>query len=495
MKRIDMAENQSDTAVQEQQPEEQPYSIRVEDAGPATKKVWVEIPKEKVAEVIAKQYKELRQDAVIPGFRKGHAPQKLIEKKFATDVKEQVRRTLISDSYEQAVEKNSLKVIGEPEFENPDKIELKADEPLTYSFSVEIQPDITLPELKGVKVKKPKITVTEDHINQAMTNLREQQGALVPVEDRGVAERDYIIADVVATLGGVVISRQEGAQIVVRAGRIAGVHVEDLPKQLEGAKSGEKRTLKVKLPDTYPNESMRGAEIDVDITVKDIKRLQPVELNQEFLDGLGFTNEKELRQALREQMDERIINDVKAAMRGQVIDYLLKGVDVTLPTKLTSKQSERVVNRRAVSLMMRGVSREQVAANIERLKSGALEEGVQELKSFFILQKVAEQMDVDVSEAELNGRIAQIALQQGRRPEKLRAELMKDTNTLTNLYVQLREEKAIDRVLDTAEIEEVEPTAEQQNAVGQEPSAGGEQASEEAAAPEAPAAGGESSAT
>jgi trigger factor len=504
-----MAENQSDTAaealpsaVQEQHPEEQPYNIRIEDAGPATKKVWVEVPKEKVAEVIAKQFKELRQDALIPGFRKGHAPQKLIEKKFATDVKEQVRRTLISDSYEQAVEKNSLKVIGEPEFDNPDKIELKQDEPLTYSFSVEIQPDITLPELKAIPIKRPKITVTEEHIDQAMKNLREQQGTLLPVEDRGVAERDYIIADVVAILNGLIVSRQDDAQIVVTAGRVAGVHVEDLPRQLEGAKPGEKRTLKVKLPDTYPNESMRGAEIDVEITVKDIKRLEPAELNQEFLDGLGFTNEQELRQALREQMDDRIVNDIKAAMRGQVIEYLLKNVEVTLPARLTAKQTERVVGRRAVSLMMRGVSREQIAANIERLKTGAFEEGVQELKSFFILQKVAEQMDVDVSEAELNGRIANIALQQGRRPEKLRAELMKDTNTLTNLYVQVREEKAIDRVLDSAQIEEVEPTAEQQKAVSQPPSAGGEQPAAEAAppaaeapAPEAPATGGESSAT
>jgi hypothetical protein len=82
---------------------EVPYNIKVEDAGPATKKIWVEIPKEKVAEKIAEQFKELRQGAHIPGFRKGKAPQKLIEKKFSADVKEQVRRTLISESYEQAI--------------------------------------------------------------------------------------------------------------------------------------------------------------------------------------------------------------------------------------------------------------------------------------------------------------------------------------------------------------------------------------------------------
>src|SRR5688500_13243394 len=104
-----MAENETtDTAVAE---EEVNYNIRVEDAGPATKKVFIEIPKEEVAKRITSQFKELRQEAHIPGFRKGRAPAKLIEKKFAQDVREQVRRSLISESYEKAIEKNSLNVI------------------------------------------------------------------------------------------------------------------------------------------------------------------------------------------------------------------------------------------------------------------------------------------------------------------------------------------------------------------------------------------------
>src|SRR5688500_12949417 len=127
-----MAENDTDTAVQEQagaQTEAPAYNIRVEDAGPATKKVHVEVPKETVAAKIAEQFKELRQGALIPGFRKGRVPQKLLEKKFATDVKEQVRSSLIRESYEQAIEQNNLQVLGEPEFENAEKIEVNEDQP------------------------------------------------------------------------------------------------------------------------------------------------------------------------------------------------------------------------------------------------------------------------------------------------------------------------------------------------------------------------------
>src|SRR6266516_1914235 len=143
-----MAENEanesqetSDTAVEEAPFE---YPIRVEDAGPATKKVHIEIPKERIAAKLEESFKELRQQAAVPGFRVGHAPQKLIEKRFSQDVKDQVRRQLISESYEQAVEKNNLQVIGEPVFDPNQSLELPEDAPLSYSFEVEVQPDITI---------------------------------------------------------------------------------------------------------------------------------------------------------------------------------------------------------------------------------------------------------------------------------------------------------------------------------------------------------------
>jgi trigger factor len=153
-----MAENETaGGAVAEQQQDEQDftYAVTVEDAGPGTKKVSVEIPQERIATKLAEQFKGLRKQATIPGFRPGHAPQKLVEKMFANDVRDQVRGDLIRESYEQALEKNSLQVLGEPEFDNAEEIKLPDDGPLTYSFSVEVQPEFTLPDLANLKVKKP----------------------------------------------------------------------------------------------------------------------------------------------------------------------------------------------------------------------------------------------------------------------------------------------------------------------------------------------------
>ena len=455
-----MAENEAATVAEAQDEEpEFEYPITVEDAGPGTKKVSIEIPRERITSEMDKQFKELRQQAAIPGFRVGHAPQKLIQKRFSADVKEQVRRSLISESFEQAVEKNNLQVIGEPEFDNPDAIQLPEEGSLSYSFTVEVRPEFTLPDLGNLKVKRPRIQITDQNVDQAMQNLREQQGTLVPAEDRGVERGDYITADVHVKLDGNVLAQQHDANLVVRPGRVAGIQIDDLDKQLEGLKPGETRTINAHVPDTYGNEQLRGKDVQIEVSLKDVKKLELAEVTPEFLADLGFDSEQELRQALREQMDEKIAYDVQQAMREQVNRYLLDNTQVDLPSKLSEKQTDRIISRRAVDLMMRGMPRDQVEANIERLRHGARDEAARELTLFFILQRLADQEKVEVDEAELNGRIAMLAAQQGRRPEKVKQEMAKD-NSLGNLYVQLREQKAVDQLLEKAQIEDVDVEAE-----------------------------------
>jgi trigger factor len=450
-----MAENEAagGTAVAE---EDFQYPIKIEDAGPATKKVSVEIPEDRIKTKLDEQFKELRREAAIPGFRPGHAPAKLIAKRFGDDVKDQVRRSLISESYAQAVEKNNLQVLGEPQFENEASVsQLPESGGLTYTFEIEVQPDITLPNLTGIAVKKPKIEVKDENVEQAMNNLREQQGTLIPVEDRGVQERDYITADVHIKLDGNVVAHQHDAQLVARPARIGGIEVADFDKQIEGAKAGETKTITAKGPDNHPTESIRGKDVQIEIAVKDIKRLELVEITPEFLQDLGFETEQELRDALREQMVERIDYDVAQAQREQVMKYLLDNTTFELPRKMSNKQVDRVVQRRAIDLLMRGVPREQVDAQLQHLRAGAVDEAARELKLFFILQKIANDQQTDVEEAELNGRIALLAAQRGARPEKLKQEMAKD-GSLANLYVQMREQKALDKILESATIEEVD---------------------------------------
>jgi trigger factor len=461
-----MAENETDTALATTTAESETgvavaeaenefvYPVTIEEAGPATKKVSVEIPEDRIKSELTKQLKDLRKEAALPGFRVGHAPIKLIEKRFGNDIKEQVRRTLISESYEQAVTRNELKVLGEPQFDISANIGLPETGPLNFSFEVEVLPEITLPSLTGIPVKKPKIEIKDENVDQAMNNLREQQGALIPIEDRGVEAKDYITADVHLKLSGNVVAHQHDAQLVARPARIGGIEIPDFETQIAGAKPGETRTFNVTAPANHQNEAIRGQAIQMEIAVKDIKKLELAEITPEFLDDLGFVSEQEIRDALREQMEERITYDVAQAQREQVSKYLLDNTVLELPTKLSMKQVDRVVQRRAIDLLMRGIPREQVEAQLDQLRYGAEEEAGKELKLFFILQKIAADQENDVDEAELNGRIALLAAQRGERPEKVKQEMAKD-GSLTSLYIQMREQKALDQILLSAAIEEV----------------------------------------
>ncbi|MFN4242021.1 MAG: trigger factor [Tepidisphaerales bacterium] len=430
------------------------YPVHVEDAGPATKRVTIEIPEARIKEKLSEQFREVRAQAMIPGFRPGKAPMSLIEKKFAAEIRDQVRRQLIGESYEYAITTHNLQVLGDPEFDNPAGLEKLPDSgDLKFTVIVEIQPQFTLPNLDGIEVKRPKIEVTDANVDQAMQNLREQQGQLVPVED-AARPRDFLFGDFHLKLDGQVIGHQHGGQIMVANGRIAGIDIPDLENKLVGIKPGETRTLDADVPANFPQPELAGKKVQIEIKVNEIKRLEPAVIDQDFLESLGFSSEKELRDALREQLVERIDYDVAEAMRNQVRKYLLDNTTMELPLKLTERQSNRVVQRRAINLMQRGMPQAQIEANLDAIRQGSIDEARAELKLFFILQKIAADREVEVDESELNGRIAMMAALRGERPEKLKQAMAKD-GSLSQLYLQLREQKALDTILDKAKIEDV----------------------------------------
>jgi trigger factor len=434
------------------------YPVRIEDAGPSTKKVHVEIPRERIEAKLGLALETYKSQAQLPGFRAGHAPVALVRKRFEADIKEQVRREVISESYQQVIAKNELKVIGEPSFDNPDAVQkLPATGPMSYSVTLEIKPAFTLPNLEGLEIKRPKIEVTDSNVDQAMKNLREQQGQVVPVEEEA-KPGDFVVGDFFLKVDGAVIGSNVGSQIVVKDGVVAGIAVEKLEEKLTGIKSGETRTLEADVPAEHPQAAIAGKHVSIDVKCNDIKRLEPAVIDADFLDSLGFKDEAELREALREQLVIRIDYDVAEAMRNQVRKYLLENTTVDLPSGMTQRQQDRVVYRRAIDLMQRGVPRQQIEANVEALRQGADMQAKNELKLFFIVEEIADARDVVVSEEELNGRVAMMAAIRGERPEKFKQAMSKD-GSLSNLYMQLREQKALDTVIDQAKLTDVELNA------------------------------------
>lgn len=437
-------------------------SVTVQDAGPARKKLIIEIPAERVSAKLSDGFDNLKMEAALPGFRKGRVPMRLLEKRFGTDVRSEVKNQLIGETYSEAVEKHELRVLGEPEIKDIETLELPESGPLSLEIEVEVVPEVTLPDFKGIEVKKPQFEVSDDQVNAEIERIREVYGQFKGVEQ--AEHGDYITADVTvrakdAKAEDEPLLSQNGVQMLVPGesrkfkGVVAGIIVEDLGNQLSGKKVGETVTIETTGPARHETEELQEKPVTIELRITGIQRLTPLPV-EELMSAMGFEKEEEVRNATRERLQHQMQHQQQQAMHQQVVDALLEKVEMELPEKLSGRQASRILQRRAMEMMYRGASQEDIEQQLAELRASSEEAASRELKLLFILEAVARELDVDVSEQELNGRIYAMAVQQGRRPERMREELAKQ-GQLDSLYIQLREEKAVSKLLEQATVTEV----------------------------------------
>jgi trigger factor len=448
----------------EEQPEakKEEYSgpkdiVTIEDAGPCKKKVTIEIARQKIDYTTDKQYKELGREAMIPGFRKGRAPRRLLEKRFGKETKEQIKLTLLADASKSAIEDNKLQTIGEPDIDF-EKIELPAEGSLTFDFEVEVRPEFDLPQLEGIPVTKTKLEVTDEQIDREIEQMQRWSGVWAPREEGSVEIEDQIIADAVLKIEDVEEEQKlDNVEIYVRQnGFVGAIPVEKLDELLVGARAGETKETNVDVPKTFFREEYRGKKVDIRINIKDIKWLKPAELDENFLKRYDVEDKDELREKIQDTLHGRLEAQSRTEMTEQIYKYLLDKTEFDLPMDVVAEQANSVLQRQYTNLLMRGLSREQIGEQIEQLKAGSEQQAQQQLKTFFIMDKVADKLEINVTEEEINGHIAQLAMQRGQRPERMRED-MERNGSLAQFSLEVRQDKCIAKLLETAVITEKKP--------------------------------------
>ena len=463
----DTADEQPDEAAAD---EDQPTPLKdvvdvdVEDVGTLRKKLTVTVPRSAIDERLDKQYDTLRNEVVVPGFRKGRAPRRLMEKRFGKEVGAELRGDLVAGGYEAAIEQAELKILGEPDIDI-DAIELPDEGDLSFSCEVEVRPDVELPELSGIRIETPKAAVSDADVDERIDQIRQMHGQFMPVEDGAVEADDLVVADLAMSAEGVPTKTEANVQLAARAQTVDGIPVRNLGEVLVGARPGEVRTATATVPEDHKDEALRGKTATFELTLRDIKRLQPAELDQEFFERWGVEDAEELRSVVRGQLDSQLDRETADAKRRQVERYLLEHCTLEIPPGLSSRQTERVVQRRAVEMARMGLPQAQIDKQLDELRTTAASEVAEQLKLLFIFEKLAETFDIDVTEDEINGQIAAIAQTYGRRFDRVRDELAR-SGGLTSLYVRIRDDKVVDRLLADAKVVEApssEPPAEATN--------------------------------
>jgi trigger factor len=455
-------------------------SIKVEvgDAGVLRKTVTVTVPRESLNTELDKDYDEIVSEAVVPGFRRGRAPRRLVEKRFGKEIGEQVQNRLIPNAFLAAVEKEDLKVLGDPRVwikvkdkkgkigeEGVEKeqlvdltdaiqqIELPAEGDLTLKCEVEIKPAFELPPLEAVPIEKPDVKVDDDDVTERINRIRAIRGTWAPVVDGEVEADDLVVCNLKVTADGKEVKTEENVRLAARPTRLEGAVLNDLGDVLEGAKIGDVRSSEGDLPDDYELADFRGQKAKFELTINEIKRMELPPLEEQYYKSQGFDTEEEYRTWLKTEMQGQLEGEIKRAMRDQVRKYLLDSTKFELPEGLSNRQTERVVLKRMIELQRQGVPQADIEKHADELRTGAQETANVQLKLYFILEEIAEKLEIEVKEEELNEQIAAMARAYNRRFDRVRDELAK-ANGLESLYLEIRDEKCIDKILETAKITE-----------------------------------------
>jgi len=463
----DVPETDDTALATEDTPERQEQEVTIEDTGPARKKMTITIPRARIETKLNENIDELKEEAQVPGFRRGRAPRRLIEKRFGSDVRKELTGQLIGESYQQALEENSFDVIGEPDIK-VDEIELPDEGDMTFEVEIEVAPDVELPDLESIELKKPKVEESNDKVEKEIENLKERFGEMSKVEDVEISAGDFVQADVRILEGenadddAEEIASHPGTYIMVRGenedyrGHVAGIVIEDLGKQLIGKKPGEEIEISMTGPESHENERIKKAPITIRIKLDSVERLEPADMDT-VLEQTGVESEDDLKERIRESLKNRAEQEQTQAMQEQVKDYLVDNVNLDLPEGLTGRQTERLMQRERMMLAYQGVPEPEIDQRMADMRSESEEQAIRELKLFFIMQQAAKELDIEVTEQEVNGRITMMAIQQGRRPEKMRQE-MRQRGELEMMELQLREDKTLDAIIEKANVTEVDPS-------------------------------------
>jgi trigger factor len=450
-----MADENEETTTSEQKEEsqeaEQPRTAKntvvVEDVGPCKKKVTVEIPEETIKEAADEQYRELRRDTVLPGFRKGRAPRRLLEKRFGKETGEQIKLKLLAEASEAAIKDRELDILGDPDVDY-EHVALPETGPLKFEFEVEIRPQFDLPPLEGIPVTRPKLEVTESQIDREVEQLQRWSGVWTPREGGTVERDDQIIAGVRQNLeltdeekakqAAQVEGKTEGepaptylpeaetkldnAEIYVRPnGFVGSVPVEKLDELLVGAAVGDKKTTTVEIPKTYFREELQGRKVNVEIEIKEIKYLKPAEVNEHFLSRYEVQSIEELREKIRDNLQARLESQVRDNMSEQVYQYLLDNTKFDLPLDIVSRQAGNVLQRQYMNLLSRGLTRQQIEEQMER--DGSLAQFRLDVRQGKCISKLLEAANIaEAAPEEKSGKSKKAKKKSTAEPEEGKAE-------------------------------------------------------------------------
>jgi trigger factor len=430
-----------------------------ETSSSTKREIQVEIPAADVAretETLIQKYQKL---ARIPGFRTGHAPASIIKQRFAEGIKSDVVEALVPRYFRKEADKLGLMPVSQPRVSD---LHVHDGEPLRFKASFEVMPTIRVEDYKELRADKPDISVTDEEVEQALKNLQEQRAAFTAIEGSPLGDGDFAQVSLDGKPKDVEGSAASSATSPdsTKPGPTGSnpVHMDDIlveiggkgtmpefTENLRGASAGDERTFDVHYPQDFSDQRLAGKTFTYTVQVKAIKQKSLPELNDAFAKELGeFADLADVRKRIREGMEAEKKHNAEREGKDKLVAELVKRNDFEVPEALVEHQIDIRLDRGLRALAAQGMKTEDMKKmDLSRLRGGQRDQAVQEVKAALLLEKIAEEEKIEVSDAEIDREVEALAEQSKQTPEAIRSRLTRD-GALDRIRNRIRNEKTLD---------------------------------------------------
>ncbi|HBK53314.1 trigger factor [Syntrophomonas wolfei] len=414
--------------------------------------IEIEVSAEQVEEGLQYAYRKVVKQVAIPGFRKGKAPRELLELQFGKEVLFQdALEYIVPEAYEKALEELNIKPIAQPEFDINDP---ESGQPFKFNARVPVKPEVKLGEIEGIEVEIPDFQVKEEDVIQRLEDMRRHYAQVAEKIEEPAAMGDKLNIDFEGFIDGEAFAGGRGEDYSLELG--SNTFIPGFEEQLVGLKAGESKDVLVTFPESYHAEDLAGKEAVFQVSVKRIETTEARELNDEFAQEVSqFNTIDELRQDIRKNLEEMAESRRKESIKTELMEKALENCDIPVPDAVINMQVERMLQDFEQRMAYQGLTLEQyfqfTNSNREDFSQKIWPEAEKSVKGDFMLEKLAEEKGMEVSEEELNEHIMKLADSFGMEVDKIKEEL---GDAIENIRTGLKIDKAIDFLIDKAVIKE-----------------------------------------
>ncbi len=426
--------------------------VQVEEISPVKRKVTVEVPVDRVNSEIEKSYSGIQKKATLSGFRKGKAPMPMIKKFYRGTMQEEVMRRLYEETLFPALDEHKIAPVDAPLIDDIAMIE--EGTPFKYSALIEIMPQILLNEYKGLQVKKETYVADEKAVDAEIERMRENMAQLTPVEEGTVENGMVLTVDFSAVVDGREDDNTSGQDATIEVG--TGRLIPGLEEGLIGMSLGETRDIPVTMPDDTNNKEIAGLKGTFTITLKEMKKKELPELNDEFAQQFGdFETIEEMRVKLAEMREQQELERISTELNTRVIDALIEKNPLEVPDSMVRRQTDFMLENLKNRLKGQNSSLEMMGLDENGFRQRFWGEAAQKVKGGLLVMSLVEKENIAVEESDMEARYAKIAAGNEDMVARIKEFYEAQANARNSMIAEIKEEKAIAFLLENAVITEV----------------------------------------